>query len=139
MPTDGLNKAMQQPEQPEKRVWYRFDLECYAATLDPETERPMGKGCRELVLTQYLVLKTTAKGVHLGGSRYPRRTQSFFVLLDARKRYACPTVEEARESFIARKERQFKILKARLDDTQEALWLADPLQFPRRASLSIGV
>jgi hypothetical protein len=48
-----------------------------------------------------------------------------FVLKDARKRFACPTPEEAMESFIARKKRQRGILKAQLVHVEEAIDIAE--------------
>lgn len=97
-------------------TWYRYDFMRYAPPLD-EYERPCGSGHREVVLTGYIVERVTPKGVWLEGRR--------FVLTSARKRFACPTKEEARESFIARKNRQVRILKAQLLDAELALQLID--------------
>lgn len=44
-----------------------------------------------------------------------------FILTKARKKWACPTEEEAIESFKFRKRRQVKILKAQLERAQQAL------------------
>ena len=73
-----------------------------------------------LTLYSYPVTKQTPCGVWLellygGGKR--------FVLTSARKRFACPTKEEALESFKARKRRQVRILRARLDEAERALTL----------------
>ena len=46
-----------------------------------------------------------------------------FILTNARKKYACPTIEEARESFMARKRRQIMILKGQLERARLALSL----------------
>jgi hypothetical protein len=46
-----------------------------------------------------------------------------FVLLTAKKQYACATKEEALTSFLARKERQIKILEANLERAKRALAL----------------
>lgn len=44
-----------------------------------------------------------------------------FVLLESRKRFACPTKEEALESFIARKEKQISIYNSKLKRAKESL------------------
>lgn len=64
------------------------------------------------------VIRETECGVwlDLGGSVARR-----FVLKDARKRWACPTREEAEISFIARKKRQLRILRAHVLRVERAL------------------
>lgn len=62
-----------------------------------------------LVQDTYPVLKTTAAGVWLDVYGDKR-----FVLNAARKRYACPTIEEALASYHARKARQIRILRQQL-------------------------
>ena len=68
-----------------------------------------------IYLHHFLVTKITPKGVRLENGR--------FILLSAHKRFACPTVEEARLSFIARKKRQLEILNSQLRSTNSALKL----------------
>jgi hypothetical protein len=46
---------------------------------------------------------------------------SQFVLLTARKRYACPTEKEALESLVARRERQESIYLARASRARETI------------------
>jgi hypothetical protein len=77
---------------------------------------------RTLALREFAVVKETPKGAWIAG---PFGLTKRFVRLDARKRYACPTVEEARESFMARKKRQIKILKTQLVNAEESLQLAE--------------
>lgn len=77
---------------------------------------------RELSLREFQVIKETPKGAWIqmtfcGDKR--------FVRLDARKQYACPTIELARQSFIARKKRQIKILTKQLRNAEEALGFAE--------------
>ena len=96
--------------------WYRFVDVMYAA-YDPwgdnDDYRP---GTLEVELRKYRVLSHTRKGVWIAGPRGDR-----FVLAGARKRFACPTIEDARVSFIARKERQRGIYRARMERAQKAL------------------
>jgi hypothetical protein len=71
--------------------------------------------CR-LFLTKYQVLRKTPRGVWID-----TYGQEKFVLLDAHKRYVCPTPEEAMVSFIARKKRQIRILTMQLARAKIAL------------------
>lgn len=77
---------------------------------------------RQLSLREFNVVKETPKGVWIEG---PFGLTKRFVRLDAHKRYACPTIESARESFMARKKRQIKILKTQLANAEESLRLAE--------------
>lgn len=102
-------------------IWYRLIDVHYAPPLD-EWDREMGRGEIRVHLETYKVIKETPKGVwlcrnflgcDLSGMR--------FVLRDSRKRFACPTKEEAIESFRARKKAQIKIYTARLESAHRAL------------------
>jgi len=68
------------------------------------------------------VIKETPKGVWIGGTwgYYPNYQRKKFVNLEARKKFACETKEEALISFIARKNAQIGILKNQLNRTEEA-------------------
>src|SRR5689334_1803181 len=67
-------------------------------------------------LQKYQVTKQTPKGVWIDIYGTER-----FILKNARKHYACETIELAKESFIARKNRQIRILKHQLRNAQLAL------------------
>ncbi len=71
-----------------------------------------------LILTSFPVLKKTPCGVQIDVYGCRR-----FVNLGSLKRYACPTKEEALQSFYVRKRRQIKILKANLVKAETALKL----------------
>lgn len=77
---------------------------------------------RELSLREFLVVRETPRGAWIEG---PFGLTRRFVRLNARKRYACPTVEEARESFMARKKRQIRILRTQLANAEQSLQLAE--------------
>lgn len=70
----------------------------------------------DIYYTEYHVLKHTPCGVWLDD--YGRKR---FVLRDARKRWACPTREEARESMEARMRRRETILTAQLASVKKGL------------------
>lgn len=68
-------------------------------------------------LHKYPLLKETPKGgwIDIYGTRK-------FVLLTARKKFAVPTIEQAKESFIARKNAQIRHNQKRIDDAKQAIW-----------------
>lgn len=102
--------------------WYRIE-DCRIAAPLNEFDEPMGSGRAEIREAEYRVVRETPKGVWLdlglGDLRFVRR--------DARKRWACPTPEEALDSFRARKERQLRILRAQIDHVESALGRAELL------------
>jgi hypothetical protein len=102
--------------------WYRYDDIQYASPLD-EYER-VGIGEIKVHLQEYRVVKETPKGVWLQQqSSFSKFGDSDrrFVLKDARKRFACPTKEQAMESFEARKKAQIRIYTARIKRAEKAL------------------
>lgn len=103
-------------------TWYRYEDRRYAAPLD-EWERPCGSSRLVVELRQMDVTKVTPKGVWLGGF-YTRR----FVLLEANKRYACPTKAEAMTSFLARKTKQASILRNQLRNVELAIQMGKELE-----------
>lgn len=110
-------------------VWYRYEARHYAPPID-EFDNVCGEGSRELVLVEFPVLRETRCGVRL--------TDGKFILKQARKRFACPTKEEALESFKRRKIVQISILKAQLRSAE--LDLALHMNEPRvERWMDIGV
>ncbi len=106
-------------------IWYRYDAIHYAPPMD-EFEHPCGDGKIGIRLREFKVIKQTPKGVWViwrSGIFSDSYEDKRFILRDARKRYACPTKEEAAESYRARKERQVRMLKAQLRDAERALAL----------------
>lgn len=102
--------------------WYRYDDYSEAVGgigVDGDWEYA-GYSRTKLRLTKYPVIKHTPKGVWLdnyGTKRFVRR--------EAIKRFACPTEEEALESFIARKARQVSILTSQLEQAKKAKKMAE--------------
>lgn len=90
-----------------EEVYYRFYDQTFSG------------GSIELLLRVYPVLRHTPKGVWLD-----TYTGKKFVLRDAYKQFACPTLEKAMESYIARKKRQIAIYHARLETAERALRIA---------------
>ncbi|WKV16928.1 hypothetical protein [Microcystis phage MJing1] len=92
---------------------FRVQERRYAGPVDEFGDPVPGvRGEMEISLHTLPVAKVTPKGWRLECGR--------FVLRDARKRFACPTVDEAFVSFVARKDRQARIHMARAADALEA-------------------
>ncbi len=102
-------------------VLYRYEDVLTAAPVD-EFDRPMGESTVQVYLRRFPIVRTTAKGAWI--DVYGERR---FVLLTARKRFACESVEAARESFIARKQAQRRIYTARLRSINRAIEAAERL------------
>jgi len=96
--------------------WYRFEDRTTVALLD-DNGKPTGSERINIDLYKYKVMRHTKKGVWIEFGFSKDR----FVLKDARKRFACPTVEEAEQSFIARKERQLSILRIQMSKVNYVL------------------
>lgn len=83
-------------------AWYRYE--------DTHGTGP------QVWLRRFRVIRTTPKGVWLDDYGVQR-----FVLNDARKRWAYPTIELARNSFLIRKRKQIGWLQSQLDHTKAVL------------------
>jgi|ERR1700739_1756224 len=105
----------------EKTYWFRVEARSVG---DINYDGDLVGSHMEVTLRKFEVLKTTPKGVWLKQFMEDKK----FVLRDARKRFACPTVAEAFESFRARKARQKRIYKARIADVEDALYRASILE-----------
>lgn len=104
----------------EEEVWYRFEDMRWAAPLD-EFDEPVGKGRADVILREFPVLSHTPKGVRLRTfDGHPR-----LVLHHWRKKFACSTVELAKENFLARKAAQRRILCNQLQHVEDALKVFD--------------
>ena len=117
-----------------RELMYRYEDVRYAAMLD-EWENPIGVSRPELRLLTYPIKSRTPKGVWLDMGFGDRK----FILLTARKRYACPTKEEALASFVARKERQADILGSQLARVNTVIEIAKCLLDPNYEPKDYGV
>jgi hypothetical protein len=94
-------------------MWYRYeDFRYY-------------EGGTRVELIRLKVIKKTDCGVWISPVNFELRR---WVKRNARKRYACPTKQEALESFIARKKRQIEILSVQLHNAQSALNIGESMQ-----------
>lgn len=76
-----------------------------------------------VLLQKHKTTKITPKGVWIDYFGVKK-----FVLLTAHKQFACKTKQEALTSFIARKTRQLRILKAQVANTEVALSQAKKIE-----------
>jgi len=95
---------------------YRYEDVQYAPPVN-EWDEPVGEGRVVVYLYSFPVVRRTPKGAWICGVIGKER----FVRLDARKRFACPTIEEARKSFVARKKAQLRIYEAMIHRVEKAL------------------
>ncbi len=95
---------------------YRYNDVMHAPSVD-EYDNPIGSGRLVVELSKYRIVRKTPKGCWI----YWSGLREKFVLLTGRKRFACETQDEAMDSFVARKSRQIKILKAQLERAELAL------------------
>lgn len=100
----------------ESEKFYRFYDVSYSSW-DPDADCP-GPSYLVVHLTTYQVVKRTPTGVRLLGV-------DRFVSCKTNKRFACPTIEEAKESFIARKKRQKRIHEAWVRRAEKAIDLVN--------------
>jgi hypothetical protein len=98
------------------KFWYRYE-DTRHATIN-EWGDVEGPSYVAVYLRKYELVKETPKGawIRLGPFSGKR-----FVLREARKRFACPTIEEAKESFIARKTAEIRHNQNRINHARRAI------------------
>lgn len=99
-------------------TWYRYEDHRYASLNEWDEVSSVSV---QLQLWEFKVSKVTPKGVWLQATWSEPR----FVRLEARKRYAHPSKEEALTALKARKAAQMRILQTQLGYAQRAAALAD--------------
>lgn len=103
---------------PETEYLYRYNDQKCSRGLDMFDEPIQGFNT-DIVLSKYKIIKRTPKGAWISTCDWTDDKK--FVLLIARKQYACETTEEAKQSFIMRKRRQLEILSTQLEHVKLAL------------------
>lgn len=97
-------------------IFYRYEDVLYAPMLD-EFEYPIGESRLAVELRQFKVIKHTKCGVWIDIDR--------FVNTERVKQYAHKTKELAKESFIARKQKQARIYEKKAMNARLAINLVD--------------
>lgn len=120
------DQGLMQPTEDEEEYLYRFEARRYTSSTVTEwggeewhTVGPL------LTIRRFRIIKRTPQGAWIRELPIGERR---FVLLTARKKFACSTREEALESFIARKRAHVRHAKARLHSAERELALAERLQ-----------
>lgn len=104
--------------------WYRYRDQRRAYCVDPDGD--VWGSSLEVEILRFKVVKHTPKGVWLT----PDLGQAFkigpdrFVRNDSHKKFACPTLELALESYVQRKIKQSRIHDARARDARDAMFMA---------------
>lgn len=116
--------ALSRPEPPDKpgEFFYRY-YEMRFSSFDSDGDVIPGSGRLEVHLMKIPVIKTTPCGAWIGWTEGEKK----FVNLNWNKRYALPTIEEARASFIARKKREAQIMAARMRTAEQAIAVAQAM------------
>ena len=103
-------------------IWWRVYEQQYAAPADQYGDVDYhARGPVVVHEQKWYVVRYTPKGVWL---RFCSFTTPRFVLKDARKRFACPTLEEAYKSFFARKRKHKSIYRNRIATIEAAECIA---------------
>lgn len=97
---------------------YRYEAKSYAS-FDSETEI-IYRGSMYLHLTQYEIIKYTPKGAWIKCNGRKR-----FVLLTARKKFACRNKKDALVSLLYRKRRQASIISSNLNNVKQAISICE--------------
>ncbi len=107
-----------------KNLYRYYDVQ-FSAGCD-ESGNDLGPGRVGVYLQEFPVVKETKCGAwiltaYCFGDVEVSVKDCKFVNLKANKKFACLTLEEAKESFIARKKRQVRLLKAQIIRAEKAL------------------
>ncbi len=100
--------------------FYRIEDHLYASFSDEYGESSFPPTVK-LTVIKIPLIKRTPKGAWIGYTEGSKK----FVLLTANKRYALPTMEEAKESFLARKKKQISIYESRVTHAKRAIALCE--------------
>ena len=109
-------------------VWYRNEMRVIAPPVN-EWDEIVGRSRAHVYSIKYSVVSVTPKGVWLLGGTLSKKR---FVLLDGRKKFAHSNMEDARVSFIARKNRHIDFLSYQIRPIQEAINQSLPGELPSR-------
>ena len=97
-----------------KEYLYRYQEQTYSLGVN-QFDDPLPGYTLSVNLYSYPIIRKTPKGVWIDDYGKER-----FILLSAKKKFACQTKKEALESFIARKTQQIRILSNQLDQAKLA-------------------
>ena len=102
---------------------YRYAETFYSTGVD-EWDNPLPGYLAQIHLHKFTIVKETPKGAWIQEEFHGLHSPKKFVLLTARKKFACRTKQDALESFLARKNKHLKILKEKTEKIKGVLALA---------------
>lgn len=104
-------------------LYFRIEDYRTAGACDEFGDPIPGSGSPAFRLRTFVVQKTTPKGVWLKAAYGDFATGDAprFVLASATKKFACPSIEEAFQSWLARKAAEKRIYMARVKHVDDAL------------------
>ena len=105
--------------------WRVEDVLRSSGCFDVDGDYIPGPSRVELELLPFRVLKTTPSGVRIDDYQTRVNGKGRFISRDWTKQWACPTIEEAVQSFVARKKKQRLIYSSKLRNIDEALRLVE--------------
>lgn len=121
-----------------KAAW-RISDHSYSVIIDAERDEYGSSTYIEAVW--YVIEKETPCGIWITASRMDAfgltGADKRFVNLKARKKYACLTVEDALESFIQRKKRQYTIYQSKVNYVQKILERAIKIKERKKKNASV--
>ena len=106
-----------------KEYLYRYQEAIYGNGVD-EFDEPLPGYNIKIQLKKYEIVRRTPKGAWI--KMFFDKDK--FVLLEAKKKFACETKEDAIESLIKRKSRQFSIVSNQLRRVEQTLIMAQNLK-----------
>lgn len=106
----------------EDKYLYRYEEVKYSRGCDA-FDNPYPGYDLKVSLWEHKILRRTPKGVWIDDFSTEK-----FVLLSARKKFACETKEDALESFKRRKQKQIRILESQLEGARLALRIAENMK-----------
>jgi hypothetical protein len=104
--------------------YYRLEDKRFAGIVNEDGDP--GPSSLRVVTYEFTLVRRTPKGAWIR----PVYGEPRFVRDAAKKRFACPSLEEAKASFRARKRRQIRILEARLRDARRSIDIVDGKEGP---------
>ena len=105
--------------------WFRARFVRYSNGVDEWGDTLPGKGPYELRFDTFTVDRVTPKGVWLAGYCSFDNRDRRFVLHEANRQFASPNQQDALIRYMARKARQIRILKSRIEDAREGTKLSE--------------
>lgn len=105
--------------------WFRAVFIRYPIGVDEWGDIIPGKGPCELCFHTFTVDRVTPKGVWLEGYYHLGGSVRRFQLCESKRQFAAPNKQDALISFMARKARQIRILKSRIEDARDGTKLAE--------------